>query len=171
MPYVALPSSGALSPRRSIDPKSVHGLDACCICTTPRSAFTPSTRVSTEQPQTQKFAHASAPHATLPLVTTLRTSFKLRAQNAPAATSHPHGWRPSLKANCRCRAVRHRTARLSLAGRPACPAVHFNSEAPEVHRHEPVRAAHQAAAQVGHRARLLHAAASKPTAQMPSSCP
>ncbi len=89
--YVAIPSADALSPCRSIGSKAVHGLDACCICATPQSAFMPSTRVSTEQPQTRKFMHASAPHATLPLVTTVRTSFELRAKNAPATTSHPRG--------------------------------------------------------------------------------
>lgn len=51
----------------------------------------PSTRVSTEQLQTQKFVHSSAPHATLPLVTTVRTSFELRTKNASATTSHPRG--------------------------------------------------------------------------------
>ena len=76
---------------RSIGSKAVHGLDARCIFTTPQSEFMPSTRVSTEQLQTQKFVHASAPHATLPLVTTVRASFELRAKNASATTSHPRG--------------------------------------------------------------------------------
>lgn len=61
--------------------------------------------------------------------------------------------------------------RLSLAGRSAYPRSIPTQKRLRSHRHEPARAAHQAAVRVGHRTRLLHAAASRPTAQMPSSCP
>lgn len=98
--------------------------------------------------------------------------FRVAREERAATTSHPRGWRPSLKANCRCRTLRPRaTCGCLWPGGQHAPQSISAQKRLRSHRHEPARAAHQAAVRVGHRARLLHAAASKPTAQMPSSCP